>query len=279
MTDPGRAHGDNPNPSLQSSSVEESIVSNAAADDWTRLPSQRNQQRDLASRSEWHRTLDDPRPPTAFLPAAETTLPVDPRLVEACAQVALKLGGPGLTRLGVTSALRGEGRTTVALAMAALQTREFNRRALLIDADFDNPTLGEAFGLAGERGLAEVTTGELSIDTAVREVAEGIAFLPAGRATKHRSRMVRELFSTDLLDELSGLYEVAIVDLPPLLGTVDGPLLAAHFPNALLVVRAKVTPLSQVSDAIGMLKTPPYVLLNGVDSAVPRWLSRLVDHG
>jgi tyrosine-protein kinase Etk/Wzc len=203
---------------------------------------------------------------------------VDRRLVDACATAALKLGGPGITRLGITSALRGEGKTTVALAMAALQTREFSRRALLIDADFENPTLGGILGFAGEPGLAEVTTGELSIDTAVREFAEGVAFLPAGLATKHRSRLVRELFSTDLLDELSGLYEVAIVDLPPLLGTVDGPLLAAHFQKALLVVRAQVTPLSQIVDALGMLSTPPYVLVNGVDSRVPRWLSRLVDH-
>jgi len=104
-----------------------------------------------------------------------------------------------------------------------------------------------------------------------------VAVLPAGVATKHRSRMVRELLSTDLLDELTSLYEVAIVDLPPLLGSTDGPLLAAHFERALLVVRAQVTPLAQIEEAVGMLSTPPLLLVNGIRSSLPRWLRRLVD--
>ncbi len=253
------------------------MVGKAAPDRWSQFSSPHKNQRGESSHGDWPRTLYHTPPPASYLQAAQATLPVDRRLVDACGQAALKIGGPGLTRLGVTSALRGEGRSTVALAMAALQSREFSRRALLIDADFENPTLGAMFGLAGEPGLAEVTTGELSIDTAVREVAEGVAFLPAGVANKHRSRMVRELLSTDLLDELSGLYEVAIVDLPPLLGTTDGPLLAKHFQNALLVVRAQVTPLAQVEEAVGMLSTKPFVLVNGIDSSLPRWLRRLVD--
>lgn len=202
---------------------------------------------------------------------------MDSRLVDACAPAALKLGGPRLSRLGVTSALRGEGRTTIALAMAAVQAREFGRRALLVDADFENASLSEMFGFAGEPGLAEVATGELSLDTAVREVADGVALLPAGVANKQRARSVRELLSTDLLDELAGLYEVAVVDLPPLLGSTDGPLLAAHFQTALLVVRAQVTPLAQIEEAVGLLSAQPLVLVNGVRSSLPRWLRRLVD--
>jgi Mrp family chromosome partitioning ATPase len=255
------------------------MLGKAVPDDWNGLRSRANNQRGESSRGDWPRTLYHTPPPTSYLPVGRATLPIERELVDACAPAALKLGGPKLTRLGVTSALRGEGRSTVALAMAAVQTREFSRRALLIDADFENPTLGGMFGLAGEPGLAEVTSGELSIDTAVREIAEGVAFLPAGVATKHRSRMVRQLLSTDLLEELSGLYEVAIVDLPPLLGTTDGPLLAAHFHNALLVVRAQVTPLAQVKEAVGMLPAKPLVLLNGTRSSVPRWLRRLVDPG
>jgi len=255
------------------------MVGKAESDDWNRLTSGVRNQRGKLSHGDWPRTLYHTPPPAAYLQAAQATLPIDRRLVDACAMAALKLGGPRLTRLGVTSALRGEGRTTVALAMAAVQAREFGRRALLVDADFESPTLGEMFGFAGEPGLAEVTTGELSLDTAVREVAEGVALLPAGVATKHRSRMVRELLSGDLLAELSSTYEVAIVDLPPMLGSTEGPLLAAHFQNALLVVRAQVTPIARIEEAVGMLSTQPFVLVNGINSSLPDWLSRLVGRG
>jgi Mrp family chromosome partitioning ATPase len=255
------------------------MVGKAAPDDLGRSTSRQENHRGAVSHSDWPRTLYHTPPPAAYLQAAQATLPVDRRVVDACASAALKLGGPRLSRLGVTSALRGEGRTTIALAMAAVQSREFGRRALLVDADFESPSLGSMFGFAGEPGLAEVTTGEVSIDAAVREVAEGVALLPAGVATKHRSRMVRELLSSDLLEELSGLYEVAIVDLPPMLGSTEGPLLAAHFQNALLVVRAQVTPIARIEEAVGMLPAQPFVMVNGVNSSLPRWLSRLVDRG
>ena len=221
----------------------------------------------------WARDLYRTPPERALEP-----LPLDARFVEACAPVALKLGGPKLSRLGVTSALRGEGRTTIALAMAAVQAREFGRRALLVDADFENPTLGMAFGYEGAPGLAELTSGEVSVDRAVHEIGEGVALLPAGMANKRRSRMVRELLNSDVLQELSELYEVAVVDMPPLLGSTDGPLLAANFDNALLVVRAQVTPMSKVEEAVGMLAKPPLVLINGVTTSVPDWLTKLVDH-
>jgi Mrp family chromosome partitioning ATPase len=255
------------------------VVGKAAPDDRNRFASRQENRYGAMSHGDWPRTLYHTPPPAAYLQAAQATLPLDRRVVDACASAALKLGGPRLNRLGVTSALRGEGRTTIALAMAAVQSREFGRRALLIDADFENPSLGSMFGFAGQPGLAEVTTGELSIDTAVREVGEGVALLPAGVATKHRSRMVRELLSSDLLEELSSIYEVAIVDLPPLLGSTEGPLLAAHFESALLVVRAQVTPIARIEEAVGMLSTPPFVLVNGINSSLPRWLRGLVDHG
>lgn len=253
--------------------MEERAVDKASYANWKlSAPRPINGQGEL-SPSDWPRTLYHKAPPAR----AQAPLPVDSRLVDACAPAALKLGGPRLSRLGVTSALRGEGRTTIALAMAAVQAREFGRRALLVDADFENSSLSEMFGFAGEPGLAEVTTGELSLDTAVREVADGVALLPAGVANKQRARSVRELLSTDLLDELAGRYEVAVVDLPPLLGSTDGPLLAAHFQSALLVVRAHVTPLAQIEKAVGLLSAQPLVLVNGVRSSLPRWLRRLVD--
>jgi Mrp family chromosome partitioning ATPase len=253
------------------------VVEKAASADWSHSDSRPINRHGDLSLNDWPRNLY--RTPPLERERTPTSMPVDPRLVDACVPAALKLGGPRLTRLGVTSALRGEGRTTVALAMAAVQSREFGRRTLLVDTDLENPTLGEIFGFAREPGLAEVVTGELSLDRAVREVAEGVALLPAGIATKHRSRMVRTLLTSDLLDELSSLYEVAVVDLPPLLGSTDGPLLAAHFQSALLVVRAQVTPLARIEEAVGMLSTQPFVLVNGIRSSVPSWLRRLVDHG
>src|SRR5215469_3082396 len=65
-------------------------------------------------------------------------------MLDACRAASRLIGGPNLRELGVTSALRGEGRTSVALAMAAVQRQDFGRRVALVEMDCENPTLARA---------------------------------------------------------------------------------------------------------------------------------------
>jgi len=67
---------------------------------------------------------------------------------------------------------------------------------------------------------------------------------------------------------------VIIADLPALLQSASGALLAESFDNTVLVVRAAVTPLPRVREAISTLNTEPVVMLNGTRSNLPDWLRR-----
>jgi Mrp family chromosome partitioning ATPase len=77
------------------------------------------------------------------------------------------------------------------------------------------------------------------------------------------------------LEKASRGYDVVIADLPPLLGCTFGQAVAAWFPDLLLVVRSRVTPLARIRQATGYLPVEPRVLLNGAESDLPRWLRKL----
>ncbi len=193
-------------------------------------------------------------------------------LVRACSQLMPRLGGARLSRIGVTSALRGEGRSTVAIAMAYVQAREYRRPTLLVDADLDTPSLADRFGLPPSPGLAELLAGLVPVDAALRTVDDGLSVLPVGRVQDPGPKLASQLASSNLLAELQGLFEVVVGDLPALLHSPSASLLAEPFGHPLLVVRARVTPVAKVREAVASLPSEPVVLLNGTHSRLPAWL-------
>jgi Mrp family chromosome partitioning ATPase len=203
-------------------------------------------------------------------------LDVDNAIVEGCRAASLKIGGPSLRRLGITSSIRGEGRTSVALAMAIVQQQDYGRSALVVDLDLDNPRLARRAGIRPWPGIAELARGEVEVNDVRVPVEEGICVVAAGAAGSSAPRIVTDILRRDLLETLGRGYDVVIADLPPILGSSYGHAVAGWFPDLLLVLRSRVTPLARVREATANLPVEPKVLLNGTRTELPAWLRRLL---
>ncbi|HUY33758.1 MAG TPA: cellulose synthase operon protein YhjQ/BcsQ [Pirellulales bacterium] len=92
----------------------------------------------------------------------------------AAALVDFSLIGPGT--LLVTGFRRGEGRTTLLLALARHWSRQ-GRKALLVDADCQRPQLAERLGVKVDAGWDDALSGRVSLDQALVETADGTALL------------------------------------------------------------------------------------------------------
>ena len=207
---------------------------------------------------------------------APRPLEVPEPMLEACRTASLLIGGPGLSRLGVTSTLRGEGRTSIAMAMASIQRNDYNRTVALVDMDLENPTLARRHGRDPWPGLAEVATGKATLDQVQQRITDGISLVPGGVIAVSTSRTVADVLKADLLSELNSRFDVLIVDLPPLLGGGAVPSASRVVDNLVLVVRAGVTPVARIMEATADLHVTPAVVLNGSYSSLPSWLRRLV---
>jgi MinD-like ATPase involved in chromosome partitioning or flagellar assembly len=197
-------------------------------------------------------------------------------MLEACRASSLLIGGPKLRGLGVTSALRGEGRTSIALAMTAVQRQDYGRSVVLVDLDFEHPTLARRHDLEPWPGLAELARSEATLDEVMRPLSDGVWLIPAGVIAHSVTREVTEIVKGGLLATIKGEADVVIADLPPLLGGGPGAAAARGFDNLLLVVRAGVTPVARVKEATADLHVAPNVLLNGAYSSLPVWLRRVL---
>src|SRR5690348_7960779 len=65
--------------------------------------------------------------------------------------------------IGITSAIAGEGCTTIALNLARTLAQDLDSMVSLVEVNFGSPTLTQRYELHGSPGLAEVLRGEHSI--------------------------------------------------------------------------------------------------------------------
>jgi Mrp family chromosome partitioning ATPase len=223
----------------------------------------------------WPKTLYAAQraPVPAWSPSQNETF-VAEDIMEGCRGAAQHLDLEGLTSLGITSALAGEGRTTLALAMA-LVFAEYGLNTVLLELDLGHPELAQRLGIAKFPGVADLAEGRANLADTMRPVTTGLSVIPAGVTHGSISRAFRQLAEIDLMDNLGNQGHVVVADLPSLLGNSVGRQAASLMADLILVVRANVVPAASIKEAVEGLQTTPRVLLNGTDSRIPGWARRL----
>lgn len=137
--------------------------------------------------------------------------------------------------LAVTSPSPGDGKTTVAAALATGLAR-LDAKVLLLDADLRRPRTAQAVGLDnGGLGLTDVLEGGATLAAAaVQGVPATLSIVPTREHPDASTLLARRLRA--VLSEACETYDVVVVDCPPVLATDDALVVTVMCDAALLVV-------------------------------------------
>lgn len=125
-----------------------------------------------------------------------------------------------------------------------------NKRVLLIDADLRKGHLNQYFGLHRSKGLSEVLAGTLKLQDALhKQVAPMVDFLSTGTMPPNPAEVLMTPTTQALLQQLSSLYDLVIIDTPPVLAASDTAILAPLAGAVFMVARAEVTSLSELQES------------------------------
>ena len=140
--------------------------------------------------------------------------------------------------LMITAPSPGVGKTFVC-ANLAVTMAQAGQRVLLIDADMRRGTLHHAIGVRSENGLSELISGQIPLETALRRVsgAENLSFIPRGDVPPNPSELLMHQNFGELLDQVAPLYDVVVIDTPPVLAVTDAAVIGHQTGTCLMVVR------------------------------------------
>ena len=154
-----------------------------------------------------------------------------------------------------TSAVPGDGKTTTAVNVAALASKYMN--VLLVDGDMRRPRVHRMLGVSNSVGLSDVLAGEATRRDA-RQVFErdGIRFdvITSGSKVQDPALLLRGDGWSSLVDELF-LYDLVIIDAPPVLAVTDAVLIGRAVNGQILLTRLGATKRSDLAEAAKLLAT------------------------
>ena len=180
--------------------------------------------------------------------------------------------------LGITSAISGEGKTMAAWLVSNALATSSSRPVVLVECDWQRPSLSQDLELPASPGLAEYLAGTSNRSEIRHQLLPNLTVVPAGQGGRDAMTALAELGRDELREGLSDPDELMILDLPPILGSYYGTIAARLAESLLMVVRAGATPSSYVSRACEELKhlRVEGIILNQVQTRIPGWLQHLL---
>jgi capsular exopolysaccharide synthesis family protein len=184
-------------------------------------------------------------------------------------------GESGIRSFSVTSPIKRDGKTTVAVNLAAALSLDYEEKVLLIDGDLRAPTIHGYFNAPQSPGLTDYldSSSKMDLKSLVQETfLPGLRFSPSGKP----SYLASELLAKERMKQMMGEAQSEfpehhiIIDSPPILSTPDPLVIGRHVDGVLLVVRAGKTPREYLTKALQSLNSNKVmgIVLNGADLSI-----------
>ncbi|MBN3925879.1 polysaccharide biosynthesis tyrosine autokinase [Nostoc sp. NMS4] len=150
-----------------------------------------------------------------------------------------------------TSALPGEGKTTLVLGLVASAIR-MHRRVLVIDANLHNPSLHKILELSNDWGLSLLLVDETTTDFQdyIQPIHPSIDILTAGPEPEDTVKLLSSQRMKELIELFEQSYDLVLIDAPPILGTVDARIVASFCNGIVMVERMGKVTRTELTQAI-----------------------------
>ena len=163
--------------------------------------------------------------------------------------------GKGAKIIGVTSALRGEGKSTtsVNIAYTMAQTAE---KVLLIECDLRLPTLAKRIRVKARPGLSNLLVGQCNGNEALQKsgLLPNLWVMTAGDIPPNPAELLGSDNMAVTLKAVSEVFDVIIVDLPPVTAVSDAVIVSKLVDGMVVVVRQEYCDRAAVEEAVRQLR-------------------------
>ncbi len=173
--------------------------------------------------------------------------------------------------IGVTSSVRGEGKSTTAINLAYVYA-ESGKRVLLIDGDLRLPSVAKKMNIDGSAGLTNflLDSNKIMIEDYRTDINDKWFVVPCGPIPPNPSELLASKKMEKLLSMLSEHFDCIIIDLPPVNIVSDAVAISKYLTGMILVVRQNYTEKDEYENCKRQLKLSNVnvlgLVMNGVNN-------------
>ncbi len=140
--------------------------------------------------------------------------------------------------IGVTSSVRGEGKSTTAVNLS-YTLAQTGKRVLLIDGDMRLPTIAQKMNMSAAPGLSNLLAGLSSERSCLRKSGyfDNWYILPSGDVPPNPSELLGSERMHALLERYKDVFDYILLDLPPVNIVVDALVITKWTDGIMVVVR------------------------------------------
>ena len=149
--------------------------------------------------------------------------------------------------IAVTSTVSGEGKTFVAVNLAAIISL-LGRRTLLIGLDLRKPRIHRILGLDNSAGMSTYLSGNSKYDQVIQKTSvENLWYASSGPVPPNPAELIERQTMAGFLEEARRHFDYIIIDTPPVAVVTDALLLSRLTDVTLFVVRQRYTSRNTLS--------------------------------
>lgn len=169
----------------------------------------------------------------------------------------------------VTSSLPGEGKSTTATNLA-ISLAQAGQKVCLVDADLRRPMINEYLGLDRNAGLTTALLGEVDVNDLLQHWGEDDLYvLTSGQIPPNPSELLGSSDMLQLIRRLESVFDVVVVDTPPVLPVTDAAVLSQHVGGVILVVGAQSARRNDLERSLQGLRLVEADILGVVLNRIP----------
>jgi len=162
----------------------------------------------------------------------------------------LEMRRNGWTRIAITSATAGCGKTTTACNLIAGMGRQPESKGILFDMDFRRPSVAKKFGVKPAASLEQVFLGEVEFADQAKRLTPNTAISMTSNVVNDPARVILRSQTAETLDHIQSFYkpELMLFDLPPVLVSDETRGFLKLVDAVLILASAETSTVAQIDE-------------------------------
>lgn len=156
--------------------------------------------------------------------------------------------------VGVTSSVRGEGKTTTSSNLC-YSLSEMGKKVLLLECDLRIPSIPEKLQVRREPGLTNLLISRKSYKDFIQHspLADDFDIITSGSFSPNPSELLGSPRMESVLKQMEQDYDYIIIDMPPILAVSDALVISRILHGIVLVVHKGIARRRELADTMRQL--------------------------